>query len=146
MDSSSVVIDANLAIRLVLEHPSSAQVESLWESWIRNGIELCAPCLWWDEVTSAIHKLFMLKAIDENKAHLALEAVLALSVKPIPEDSHLCRRAFYWATALEQLAAYDGLYLALAEMLGASFWTADRNLAHRAEQVGLSWVRCAEVG
>ncbi|MBN1140086.1 MAG: type II toxin-antitoxin system VapC family toxin [Anaerolineae bacterium] len=37
------------------------------------------------------------------------------------------------------LTAYDAHYLAVAEHLGAAFWTADRALAH-AVQPELNWV------
>jgi len=40
-------------------------------------------------------------------------------------------------------ASYDAYYLALAEQLGAEFWTADRRLS-RAVQSHLDWVHLIE--
>ncbi len=140
MSSSSVVVDASTAVFLVLESPLTSQIETLWRGWIRAGTRICVPYLWLNEVTSAIHKVYMLKAFSEEKAQLALDAVLALGVELQPENVELCRDAFRWATALKQLAVYDGFYLALAERLGAEFWTADRNLFNHARQLDLAWV------
>jgi len=140
MSSSSVVVDASTAIFLVLESPLTGHIETLWKGWIRAGTRICVPYLWLNEVTSAIHKVYMLKGVSEEKAQLALDAVLALGVEVQPENGELCRNAFRWATTLKQLAAYDGFYLALAEKLGAEFWTADRNLLKHARQLGLAWV------
>jgi predicted nucleic acid-binding protein len=146
MSSSSVVIDASTAIWLVLEGPLTKQVEGLWDGWIRSGERICAPRLWLNEVTSVIHKVFMLKGIGESKAQMALDAALALGVDLYTEDPVLCRNAFRWATLLKQTAAYDGFYLALAEQLDAMFWTADRSLHNQARQAGARWVhRLSEI-
>lgn len=56
------------------------------------------------------------------------------------EDADLRRRALKLAEALSLPATYDAHYLALAERLGAEFWTADRCLA-QAAQKALPWVR-----
>ncbi len=140
MSSSSVVIDASTAIWLVLEGPLTRQVELFWDGWIRSGKRICAPSLWLNEVTSVIHKVYMLKGVSESKAQMALDAALALGVDLYTEDSELCRNAFRWATVLKQTAAYDGFYLALAEQLDALFWTADRSLHNQARQAGATWV------
>jgi predicted nucleic acid-binding protein len=140
MSSSSVVIDASIAIWLVLEGPLTKQVELLWDGWIRSGKRVCAPRLWLNEVTSVIHKVYILKGISESKAQMALDAALALGVDLHTEDTELCRHAFRWATALKQTAAYDGFYLALAEQLDAAFWTTDRGLHNQARQIGVEWV------
>jgi predicted nucleic acid-binding protein len=58
----------------------------------------------------------------------------------------LCRPAFAWASRLEQHTTYDAgckehsFYLALAERLGASLWSADQRLVNRAHQLGADWV------
>ena len=46
-----------------------------------------------------------------------------------------------WELAVELgLTTWDAAYLALAESLGAEFWTADRDLARRARR-RFPWVR-----
>jgi predicted nucleic acid-binding protein len=138
------VIDASTAITLVIENPLSDQVKTLWQGWVTEGRQVCAPGLWLNEVTSVIHKIAKLTPLDDDGAVRILEAVLALGVEVFPEDAALCRQAFEWATRLDQLAAYDGFYLALGEKLGGTFWSADQRLVNRAQQLGLSWVRSVE--
>lgn len=52
----------------------------------------------------------------------------------------LHHRAWERAYRFKQPAAYDAHYLALAEMLGCEFWTADRRL-HNAVKDELPWVK-----
>jgi predicted nucleic acid-binding protein len=52
----------------------------------------------------------------------------------------LHQRALDLAERFSLPVAYDTHYLALAEQLGAEFWTADRKLV-RAVQSALPWVR-----
>lgn len=138
--SSVVVVDSSTTIYTVLEYPLSAHAEMHWKTWIDADIRIVAPRLWINEVTSAIHKAFMLKEISEASAQDALIAALSLGVEMIDEDSALCQSAFSFATRLEQVAAYDSFYLALAEKLEAQFWTADKRLANSARQLGATWV------
>jgi len=139
--SSTVVVDASTGIFEVIDSPLSVQVDLLWKEWAQEGVLVYVPHLWLNEVTSVVHKIFMQKLISEEKALLALDAVLALGVT-VPEESlEDCRRAFNWATRLGQFAVHDCFYLALAEKLGTEFWTADERLANRAKQLGVNWVR-----
>ena len=140
LTSSVVVIDSSTAIYVVLDYPLSSQVEALWKSWIDADVKIVAPRLWLNEVTSAIHKVFMLKRIHEERALDALIAILSLGVELVEEDTALCLDAFAWATRLKHLPAYDSFYLALAEQSNAAFWTADKRLANRARQLGAAWV------
>ena len=137
--SSVVVVDSSTKIYTVLDYPLSAHAETHWKTWIDADIRIVAPRLWMNEVTSAIHKAFMLKKISEASALAALNAALSLGVELFDEDSALCQSAFSWATGLEQVAAYDSFYLALAEKLGAEFWTGDKRLANGARQLGATW-------
>lgn len=54
-------------------------------------------------------------------------------------DASLHRRALQMAERFSLPATYDAHYLALAERMGAAFWTADRRL-YRATQAELAWV------
>ncbi|MBC7227355.1 MAG: type II toxin-antitoxin system VapC family toxin [Thermoflexales bacterium] len=67
-----------------------------------------------------------------------LDLALRLDVERV-SDGELHRRALQLARAFSLPAAYDAHYLALAEQLGADFWTADLRLA-RAIQDRLPWV------
>lgn len=138
--SRPVVVDANIAVHAVLETDLSPLAERCWLAWREADVATCAPRLWLYEVTSAIHRVYMQGQIREEQALTALEIALGLGVQLVPDDG-LAPQAFRWATRLRRLATYDCFYLALAERLGAEFWTADRSLANAATQAGVPWVR-----
>jgi predicted nucleic acid-binding protein len=136
--TSSVVIDANLAVFSVLNTPHSASAARAMEHLAQSGDVPYAPGLWWFEVTSVIHRYRFANLITEAIAYQALELLTkGLGVQQVDVP---IRSAFDWATRLHQKAAYDGFYLAAAEQLGAELWTADRALVNNAQQIGASWV------
>jgi predicted nucleic acid-binding protein len=138
--SSAVVIDAGLGVLQVIADPLSGRAEMLWSHWIQDGVEVCAPRLWLEESTSALHKIYMQRIVGDETAQQALEALLGLDITFFETDRETCLRAFHWATRLNQYAAYDGYYLALAEKLNAVFWSTDQRLVNRARQLSISWV------
>lgn len=138
--SRLVVVDANVAVHAVLETDFSPLAERAWVAWKEEDADTCAPRLWLYEVTSAIHRIYMLRQIREEQALAALDIAFGLGVQLVPDDG-LAHQAFQWATRLRRLATYDCFYLALAEHLAAEFWTADGPLANASQQAGLRWVR-----
>ena len=140
-EAKRIVIDTNVGVLTVLDYPLSDAVAKRWRVWIEDAIEVYAPGLWLNEVTSTIHKEQKLGAISKEEAVAALDTVLELDVECVPETPRLCRAAFRWATLLNQTASYDGFYLALAEELGSSLWTGDGRLVRRAHQIDVPWVR-----
>ncbi|MFO7697064.1 MAG: type II toxin-antitoxin system VapC family toxin [Anaerolineae bacterium] len=137
----AVVIDANLALALVLPLPYMRRATELYDEWMSLRIPLYVPILWEYEVTSSVRKAVAQSAIDPADAQEALERVLNLSVTRTAPDRDLDVAALMWATRLQHIVAYDAQYLALAERLGAVFWTADRKLAAGARAAGADWVR-----
>jgi predicted nucleic acid-binding protein len=133
----SQVVDANLAVALVLATPYSVQAQALWERWSTEAVQVYAPDLWAYEVTSALRKAMSLTGMPLSEAETYLETLARLGVQLVPPTPELDRLALRWAGRLGQTVAYDAHYLALAEMLGCDFWTADRRLAAAA---GVSWV------
>ncbi|MFC2173652.1 type II toxin-antitoxin system VapC family toxin [Acidobacteriota bacterium] len=139
--SSAVVVDASACVILVIGGSLADPIDRLWRGWLQDGTKLFAPSLWSYEITSALHRLFMQKVLNEERAESALEAALNLGVETVVPDTDFCRKAFTWATKLNHLASYDGSYLALAEALGVPIWTADKRLVNRSRQIGIDWVR-----
>ncbi|MFN8497367.1 MAG: type II toxin-antitoxin system VapC family toxin [Anaerolineae bacterium] len=138
------VVDANIAIALALRYPySPAAVERLI-TWHAAGDELFVPSLWQYEIVSVLRKAVAAKMLSPTDALEALDAIFALQVTEAPPSLDTHRLALAWAERLNQAAAYDAQYLATAEQLGAELWTADKRLALRAQQLGLSWVRHIE--
>jgi predicted nucleic acid-binding protein len=63
-----------------------------------------------------------------------------LNIQQIPPTASLYQEIFNWSARLGHTQAYDAAYLALAEQLGAEFWTADKRLANTAKHLKLTWV------
>ena len=78
-------------------------------------------------------------SVERSEGRLALKAAQALPLRLYGEPE-LHTRALDLAECFSLPAAYDAHYLALADWLGAEFWTADLRLA-RVVQDELPWVR-----
>ena len=138
--SSTVCVDANLVVRLIID-PDDLVVWHLWSRWDQERRPIVAPSLIHYEVTNAFHRLGLAGAMDDAEVQDAIQAALALAIELVPgNDLHAPARAL--ARRLNRPAAYDAHYLALAARLGAEFWTADRRLAN-AVRPALSWVHLA---
>jgi len=136
-----VVIDANLAIALIIPLPYSEQAVQQMETWQEQGTEIFAPTLWGYEVVSSLRQAIVVEVLSPGQAVEAVMAVLGLGVQQVSPTFELHRQALEWASRLDQRVAYDAAYLALTEHLGVEFWTADKRLANRMQQLGVTWVR-----
>lgn len=138
MNSSPLCVDANLVIRLVAD-PEDERVRSLWAEWDASNRRIVAPALLFYEVSNALYRYQRAGMMSRQAVRLALKAALALPIC-LYREPELHARALDLAERLSLPAAYDAHYLALADWLGAEFWTADLRLA-RAVQDPLPWVR-----
>jgi predicted nucleic acid-binding protein len=142
MNNSPVCVDANLVIRLVAD-PGDERVRSSWERWDAENRRIAAPTLLFYEVSNALYRYQRAGMMSGAAVRLALKAALSLPLR-LHGEPELHTRALDLAERLSLPAAYGAHYLALADWLGAEFWTADRRLA-RAVQDTLPWVRAVEV-
>jgi len=118
-------VDSNIAVEAGL---SDAGYEPL------GGQELVAPPLLWSEAPSVLHELSWRGAISAELAKVALERLLAGSVKP-RRYAHLARDAWDVATRLGWAKTYDAEYVALARKLDCRLVTLDARLQRGAEGV-----------
>jgi len=137
----AVVIDANIAVALLVERPWSALAEQKMLEWTSRNIRLCVPALWPSEVMSALRKAIYQGQMDQDDALKLASAVETWNVQVYVPDAALNRSALIWAQRLEQMVAYDAQYLALAERLNADFYTADKKLFNRCQEIGIPFVR-----
>jgi len=140
----NVVLDANIAIAMIVPGPYSPAARRQFLAWHESADNLFVPSLWGYEVLSGLRKAICAKAIAPAVAMAGLQELLNLQIELVAPTLALYQGALVWAERLGQLVAYDASYLALAERLEAPFWTADRRLAHRCEQLGTSWVHYLE--
>lgn len=139
-----VVADANLLVALFVRLDYSPQARATFRDWMWQGIDVFAPQLWFYEAISTLRKLSALGRLSEGEAHEALDEFGHLEIKAVEPSPELGRRALDWAQKLNQLAAYDAAYLAVAESLDADFWTADQRLARNAKALGVEWVHSVQ--
>ncbi|MBI2330321.1 type II toxin-antitoxin system VapC family toxin [Candidatus Daviesbacteria bacterium] len=140
-----ICIDASLAAKWVFAEELQQQAEALYQQTIAAGERIVAPPLLPIEVTNIVRQRMRrakppgepLLSLVEAKQHL--DRFLAFLVElQLPPGLH--QRALELAHAHGLAAAYDAHYIALAQMLGCEFWTADRNLM-RAVQEKLPFVK-----
>jgi len=138
MQSTPICVDASLVVRLVADS-TDERVIALWKSWENENRLLAAPTLLFYEVSNALYRYQKYDYLSAEAVDLALQAAQALPIT-LHGDSDLHRRAITIARRFTLPAAYDAHYLALAERLGAQFFTADRRLVNTVGDK-LDWVQ-----
>jgi predicted nucleic acid-binding protein len=124
-----IVVDASALLELLLQTPLGTRVEA---RLFRDGDDIHAPHLVDVEVTQGLRRL---ARTGEVTAERAGEAIADLADFDLHRHPHLDLLARAWKLR-ENITAYDAMYIALAEALGAIVVTCDAPLAgapgHRA--------------
>lgn len=136
----NVVVDTNVILAQIFPLPYSAAAERLFLQSLEEGRRLFAPVLWQFEAVSAIRKHLTKNESDLAEGQQILGRLLTLPVETILPTESLHLRALQWAERTGTFVAYDAVFLAVAEELGAEFWTADRPLVRVARTLKLPWV------
>ena len=142
MNSSTICVDANVIIRLVVV-PTAAAVQKHWEQWMLAGISLLAPTLLYYEVINGFHQYWKQGKLDAQTHKSALKTALSLKINFVG-DADLHHRAAELAQSFNLSATYDAHYLALAERLNIELWTTDAKLLNTVQSAGLDWVKLVE--
>ncbi|HTE83747.1 MAG TPA: type II toxin-antitoxin system VapC family toxin [Dehalococcoidia bacterium] len=133
-----IVVDASLALKLVLREDDSMHAQSLWHQWEGAGEPLCAPALFRAETASVLRREIYRQHITEDEGRQGFETLQRLSIE-IREPGGLYEVAWSYAERFNRSTVYDSCYLALAGIFGCELWTADRRLVNAANE--LPWVR-----
>ena len=124
-----IVVDASVVIEWLLRTDAGI---ARARSRLPSGERFHAPHLLDIEVTQALRRCSFTGQINGNRGQDALDDLLRLRIRRYPHKP-LLRRV--WELR-GNLTAYDALYIALAESLGATLLTRDGKLAaapgHRA--------------
>ena len=134
--TSWIVIDASVVVRSLVTSGDTPRVLELLDGWNKASRQLVAPQLLIPEVVSALRQIVRARHITPAEADSAVENLLALRIEYVPPDVALCQSALRWAARLDQVRAYDALYVALAEWEGAELWSADERLVRALQGAG----------
>jgi predicted nucleic acid-binding protein len=137
--NSLVCVDANLILRTLVPGPLSERALALLETWGREKTTLVAPALLAFEVTSTLRRFVHLKHISADHGERAFESFLRINIR-LSHQRGIFPLAWRLAQQFDRPRAYDTAYLALAQLRGCAFWTADERL-YNAVTPDLEWVQ-----
>ena len=139
--SGFVVVDASVAVKWLLKEDRSDEARSLAQLWESRGVRMAAPYFMPAEVSNALHRRVILNEMSAEEAVVLIEVLLASGVE-LHSPPGLYTRALELASMLGQGAVYDSNYLALAQVLGCEYWTADRRFYRGASAVvqNVRWI------
>lgn len=139
--SGSVVVDASLALKWVMNEPYTAEAAYLRSGWDQTGIDCIAPAWFAAEVANVTYRRVFAGLLSMSDAQASVTDVLA-AVATQDSDAPLVLRAMEIAAAAGRSAVYDALYAALAEQRGCDLWTADERFYNAARSLSpfVHWV------
>lgn len=139
--SGFVVVDASLAFKWLGSEENSDKARALSRTWADEGIQATAPYLMPVEVTNILHRRVVRGELSLEDSIRLLEHLLASGIE-LRDEPDLHARALQLASQLRQGAIYDSHYLALADILGCEFWTADEKFYRAAAPVSqnVRWI------
>ena len=119
-------------MKWVVPEKHSALAFSLFGDHVGRGEQILVPVLFVAEVSNVVRQQMRREGVTATDAQSTLERLLAMTVVLWPlEDAaqrSLSRRALNIAAQYDLSATYDAHYLALAELMDCSVWTADERL------------------
>ena len=116
-----IVVDASAVVRLLVSAQSNQEIANLA---FASGQILHAPHLMDAEVAHVLRRYAAAGKLDEARGLISIEALRGLRIIRHPHGGQLYR---VWALR-HNFTAYDALYVALAQSLGASLLTMDERL------------------
>jgi len=140
-----ICVDASIAAKWFFEEEHYEQARALYRDSLTASERIVAPPLLPIEVSNIVRqRMRRVKPpaktpLTLTEAQEALAHFLALPIE-LERPPTLHQVALELAVAHELAAVYDAHYIALSQMLGCEFWSADRRLV-RAVQETLPFVR-----
>lgn len=122
--NGSVVVDASVAVKWLVEEDDSDKAHAILQSWVAQDITRIAPYLMPFEVANALHRRVARGELNIGDSTRMISWLLESRLEfHQPPGLHV--RALQLASQFQQGAVYDAHYLALAERAGCELWTAD---------------------
>jgi predicted nucleic acid-binding protein len=124
-----VVVDASIAVKWVVTEPDSDRATELLRAWIADDARLVVPPHFFVECAAVLNKRVRRNELRREDA-LALFLTLQATEVVIYGDPLLSHQALAAAGRYQLGSVHDAHYIALAELYGAQFWTADDRLCN----------------
>ncbi len=122
------VLDASIALKWVLpEAELTEQADRFFQDLLQTRQVIEAPPHFPGEVCNAIWQRQRRGLLSGDLAEEAVNTFLAFGI-PTRSPRSLHRQAFTLARIYNLPSLYDSLYVALAQLLHTTFWTADQRL------------------
>ena len=125
LPAGPVVVDASAVVEYVVVLTLTDAATRLFRRAGDGSVELWAPDLIYPESASALRRLVQLQMLDVAPARRALEMLTRLPIM-ITGTAGLMQSVWNMRAFL---SSYDACYVALAEQLGGTYVTAERDLA-----------------
>lgn len=131
---TGVVVDASVALTLVVSEAGSGSVRDQLRAWRRAGVDLHVPAHFWLEVGNSLMRR---RRVPGEMALAVIHRLDDLDLLSAPLDRPLVLLALGLAER-HGLSMYDAAYLALAEALDGRLYSADRSLLAAAGSRGIA--------
>jgi predicted nucleic acid-binding protein len=122
-----ICTDSSVAAKWFFAEEHAAQASALLREALGAAEPIVAPPLLPSEVANIIRQRLRQGLVRLDEARTLLVQFLALPIR-LQAPGALYDRALVLADEHDLPAVYDAQYVALAELLGATFWTADQRL------------------
>ncbi|MDP3733360.1 MAG: type II toxin-antitoxin system VapC family toxin [Candidatus Daviesbacteria bacterium] len=138
--AETIVIDASVVAKWLLpDEQDSAAADRIKEDLIERTLLIAVPVFIFYEVNNLLKSAALSKRIDPKKAAEAYEGCLNLELSVYSSKEtlkHVLDKAFEL-----DISSYDASYVALAEYLQVTFYTADEKLVKKSKS---KWVKNLE--
>ena len=133
--SGQVVVDASVAVKWVVQEDDSAQADALRREWANDDVRMYAPRMLLYEVANTLLRKAKDGILSGPEASSLMRSFLQIRIEYV-DWPELYPRAIDLAMTLAHPAAYDTLYLVVAEEYGCELWLADGPFYDRALAAG----------
>lgn len=122
-----ICVDASVAAKWAFVEEYSGEARALPRDALLQPESIVAPPLLPSEVANVIRQRMRRGQVRLDEARALLAQFLAVPIR-LRAPETLSDRALVLADEYHLPAVYDAHYVALSELLGATFWTADQRL------------------